>query len=75
MAAADYRSCDVCKGKTFYDAELDYKECMNAPSYGAPMPEGDVGDWAVLCSRCALVHKIEIVQIDCKALVEGKGNG
>ncbi|WP_186177770.1 hypothetical protein [Burkholderia gladioli] len=25
MAASDYRSCDVCGGKAFYDAHLDYQ--------------------------------------------------
>lgn len=26
MAASDYRSCDVCGGKAFYDANLNYQE-------------------------------------------------
>ena len=26
MAAGDYRSCDVCGGKAFYDANLDYQD-------------------------------------------------
>ena len=26
MAAGDYRSCDVCGGKCFYDANLNYIE-------------------------------------------------
>jgi hypothetical protein len=25
MAAADYRLCDVCRGKAFYDANLNYE--------------------------------------------------
>ena len=25
MAAADYRLCDVCSGKVFYDSNLDYQ--------------------------------------------------
>jgi hypothetical protein len=25
MAAADYRLCDVCNGKAFYDAHLNYE--------------------------------------------------
>lgn len=29
MAAADYRLCDSCECKVFYDSELDYK---NGPS-------------------------------------------
>lgn len=26
MAAGDYRSCDVCGGKAFYDASLSYEQ-------------------------------------------------
>lgn len=26
MASADYRLCDVCTGKAFYDANLNYEE-------------------------------------------------
>lgn len=26
MAAADYRLCDVCDGKAFYDANLNYEQ-------------------------------------------------
>ncbi len=26
MASADYRLCDICGGKTFYDAKLSYHE-------------------------------------------------
>ena len=55
MAGADYRHCDVCGCKTCYDANLDYQE---------PTPErtaagqcdwwlNGVGDWAVICPKCA----------------------
>jgi hypothetical protein len=51
MAGADYRRCDQCGGKTFYDARLDYQ---------APDAEHNhewwlhgVGDWAVICPKCA----------------------
>lgn len=55
MAAADYRLCDVCGGKTFYDAELDYS--------GGPWGENLVGlgDWAVICEECAKTHKCIVV--------------
>lgn len=38
MAGADYRSCDVCGGKTFYDANLSYTDgddtyCKDDPPY------------------------------------------
>lgn len=26
MASGDYRACDVCDGKTFYDANLNYEQ-------------------------------------------------
>lgn len=29
MAAGDYRSCDVCGGKAFYDANLSYEDCTS----------------------------------------------
>lgn len=58
MAGADYRSCDVCGGKTFYDAGLGYefphrKECLTV------LP--GVGDWAVICKTCALTHECKVV--------------
>lgn len=31
MAISDYRQCDVCGGKAFYDANLDYEE-VDSPS-------------------------------------------
>ncbi|HEX7687315.1 MAG TPA: hypothetical protein VF453_06400 [Burkholderiaceae bacterium] len=32
MAACDYRSCDVCGGKAFYDAELAYESMSDENS-------------------------------------------
>lgn len=29
MAAGDYRSCDVCGGKAFYDADLLYEQGLD----------------------------------------------
>lgn len=56
MAASDYRLCDVCNGKTFYDARLnyDFKEHPGVGLYG-------VGDWAVLCVECNKTHEIKVV--------------
>lgn len=34
MARGDYRGCDVCDGKAFYDAELSYDRGSNA--YSSP---------------------------------------
>jgi hypothetical protein len=32
MAACDYRSCDVCGGKAFYDANLSYEDGADGDS-------------------------------------------
>ena len=52
MAAADYRLCDLCDRKTFYDADLadDYAD--------------RVGDWAVICPTCAGLFKVVVVPKD-----------
>ncbi len=39
MAACDYRLCDLCSRKVYYDASVDYG------AYGERL-----GDWAVICS-------------------------
>ena len=44
MALADYRLCDQCGCKTFYDAEVNYEAA-------------DLGDWKVLCKDCAETHQ------------------
>lgn len=65
MALADYRLCDVCEGKAFYDANLNYEMSTRTN----PIPESewirgnsyikldDLGDWAVLCRDCAKTHE------------------
>lgn len=58
MAAADYRLCDVCSAKTFYDAELAY-DFKKYPKHGL----WGVGDWAVLCTKCAETHEVRVVPI------------
>lgn len=55
MAGADYYSCDVCRGKTFYDANLDYDDDNNLAG---------VGDIAVICESCAKTHSVIIVEKD-----------
>ena len=75
MAAADYRLCDVCNNKAFYDSNLNYD--WDAPSYDKerpPMRNAGVeqpglwldylGDWAVICRDCAKTHKTVVVPID-----------
>ncbi len=59
MAAMDYRHCDVCGCKAFYDADLDYdNKRFDENSGGVP---GNVGAWVVLCVDCAKTHEIKLV--------------
>ena len=57
MALADYRLCDVCEGKVFYDANLNY-EHLKAPPW---IKLDYLGDWAVICTDCAKTHKCVVV--------------
>lgn len=74
MAAADYRLCDVCDSKTFYDSDLNYD--WDAPSSDKTVPSiryagkpdsglwlDRLGDWAVICRECAKTHKTIVVPI------------
>lgn len=75
MAYADYRLCDVCGGKAFYDSHLNYGDA-DVASYrvaGKPQYENPelnekygvtldrVGDWAVICHECAETHECKII--------------
>lgn len=51
MAMADYYKCDVCGGKSLYDANIATDDDGNY--YG-------VGDIAVLCKECATSHKVVV---------------
>jgi hypothetical protein len=59
MALADYRRCDVCGGKAFYDATLRY-DFERYPDRGLYL----LGDWAVICIDCAKTFKCIIVPKD-----------
>ena len=73
MALADYRLCDVCEGKAFYDSQLNYKQSKDwggqpitssLRNGGEMMPAtslDSVGDWVVICTDCAKTHKCVIV--------------
>ena len=79
MAAADYRLCDVCGGKVFYDANLNYEQGHDSEYAKGRKPfrwAGEepvsndwllrldyLGDWAVICSDCAKTHKTIVVPI------------
>jgi len=67
MAVADYRLCDLCGNKAFYDSDLDY----NFPTPKNPINKEDcvvgtyytlqhLGDWKVLCNNCSKTHKCVI---------------
>jgi hypothetical protein len=69
MALADYRLCDVCGRKTFYDSNLNY-DFPERGQYGDEWDDQDkargwrlerLGDWAVLCKECAATHECVIV--------------
>ncbi len=68
MAGGDYRSCDVCGRKAFYDANLNHEFDGIAHTEGVEengTPAGYtldyLGAWAVLCSHCAEAHTAVVV--------------
>lgn len=70
MALADYRLCDVCNGKAFYDAELRY-DFKDYPVTGLPR----LGAWAVLCTECEKTHQITITPRAAIARTSSSGSG
>lgn len=77
MAYADYRLCDVCGGKTFYDANLNYDQ--GADVEGSVRNAGVLlqhtrldylGDWCVICHECAKTHECRVVQKDGHATAQ-----
>lgn len=66
MALCDYKLCDVCGTKAFFDARLNYDF---DPDEGDEKVKGEgytldyLGDWAVVCRHCAKTHKCEIVAL------------
>lgn len=58
MAGADYRSCDICRCKTYYDANLNW-DFEAYPEHGLRL-----GDWKVICIECAKTYKCVIVKRD-----------
>lgn len=67
MASANYRHCDVCDAKVFYDATLNYEH----DDEGHLILE-NLGAWNVLCDSCAKTHEIKIVK---KANKSAEANG
>jgi|SRR5690606_6923971 len=77
MAASDYRLCDVCHGKVFYDANLNYE--MGIGVEGSVRYRGELvsqmkldylGDWAVICQECAQTHKCVVMPIETEEVGE-----
>lgn len=79
MALCDYRLCDVCGGKAFYDANLSYSDDAEYIPYRLAGEEqypdhpdlakkygqrlGYVGDWVVICNGCSKTHRTQIVPL------------
>jgi hypothetical protein len=61
MALTDYRLCDVCGRKTFYDASLIYTDTIKGHNCYPDMVPERVGDWKVICDSCAQTHKVVVV--------------
>ena len=55
MALLDYRLCDVCNSKCFYDAQLqyDFEDNKTTGLY-------NLGNWICLCTDCSKTHEIKI---------------
>lgn len=65
MAAGDYRLCDICHSKTYYDANLDF-DFKAYPRWGLRL-----GDWKVICIECAKTHECVIVPRAAVTVSEG----
>lgn len=62
MAGADYFHCDVCGGKAFYDAHLNW-DCDAEMSGRSDLPALDyTGDIRALCDDCAKTHVVVVVE-------------
>jgi len=61
VSSVDYRCCDVCGCKVFYDAYLNYDEVDGVDPEWVVKMAREIGDWAVLCHKCAKTHRTMIV--------------
>lgn len=62
MSGADYKHCDNCECKTFYDANLDYDFKENDKRTQLH----NTGDHKALCSKCADSFELVIKPRDLK---------
>lgn len=61
MAMSDYRLCDACGGKAFYDAELDYDMGNLNPETFEPKLQM-VSSMAVVCDKCEETHVAVVIE-------------
>lgn len=70
MAYSDYKLCDVCEEKAFYDTSLHYETVNNKDDHQVEYLENNkpshmvldrLGAWAVLCNKCAKNYEAIIV--------------
>lgn len=77
MAMSDYRLCDLCGGKVFYDVNLNYEwsDKNGNDSFKQKIESHQLvrdsnykldylGDWAVICIDCAKKYKCVILPIE-----------
>lgn len=78
MAGADYRNCDVCGDRCFYDANLSYEydsefaksggvKANNRATY---LELGRLSRWVVVCKECSQKYRTAIVVKGKKRLTE-----
>ena len=74
MASCDYKSCDICGRKTFYDANLHYDFEEHNKITGLY----NTGDMKALCESCSDMYELRVVKIteeiskiNLKELMEG----
>lgn len=60
MAASDYRLCDVCGSKAFYDVSLNY-DFDSVDVLGNPKLQY-VSSMAVVCDKCADTHVAVVIE-------------
>ena len=65
MALSDYRLCDVCGAKVFYDATLNYG--IQPAFSGQKQVDGVyldyLGDWKVICADCSEQYQCVILDL------------
>lgn len=66
MAGADYKSCEVCGSKTFYDAVLDY----DFKEYNKVTGLHRTADHKSLCEECGKKYELLVAE---KSITSGSG--